>query len=142
MEDKNVRFQHKPGSLYANVFCRYLVRGKFAEKFELRNFPYDYQTLNIRAVIWSLPEAVLGVPLSADYCGQKPICRTVKFETGDNQVYRSNFPQADAWTLKKKLHCKQGLSSRLKNDEGIQYTSININIVLARKCSYYYMNLW
>jgi hypothetical protein len=140
MEERSVRFQHKPGCIFANVYSRYIVRGKFAEKMELRAFPYDLQRLNVRAVIWSLPEAVLGVPLSAEFYGQRPICRTVKFETGDNQVYRSNFVQSDSWSLKKKVHVRQGLSSRLKNDDGIQYTSININITLVRKCDYYYVS--
>ena len=85
-EDTNLRMYHVAGETFISVYYRYTIRGKFAERMELRDFPFDQQRLHVRAVLWDCPAAVHKVSTGMALGGQAAPCRTLKFEVGDCQV--------------------------------------------------------
>ena len=141
-EAKATHVYHKKGDQYATIYHRTLVSGTFSCKMNLRTFPFDQQRLSVRVALWNCPEQVMGHSLGLPGPDQKPPTgRTVKLELGDSQLYASNFTETNAWTFLHNVEVKQGLTAVKRNDDFVQYTTINIFITLRRKQLFYYLNI-
>lgn len=68
-----------------------------------------------------------------------PAARTVKFETGDNQIYPEGFIPVNAYICRDELTLKQGLTRPL-HDDGVQYTTLSVSWILERRCMFYFYN--
>lgn len=133
---------HKEGDTHATIYHRTVVSGTFSCKMNLRTFPFDQQRLSVRVVLWNCPETVMGRSSGLPGPGESiPTCRTVKLELGDSQLYASTFTETDAWTHLHNVEVKQGLTAVKRNDDFVQYTTVNIFITLRRKQLFYNLNI-
>jgi hypothetical protein len=107
----------------------------------LQNFPFDAQKLSVNTVLWNAPEAVNDVPLTRSFDDQPPPCRKVKFEVGENAIYERGFIPSSTWNRSSNLILRQGVTRKTDNEEGIQYTTLDIVLRVERLASFYFINI-
>ena len=128
----------KPCGNLTNMYCSYIVQGTFLERFELQSFPLDFQTLQVRAMLWNCPQQItkrVGSGMKTLECA-----RQLTFYNGGSLIYKEAFIQRDAWKLANKVYIFQEKTIAERNEDGIQYASIDITLRIWRSCSFYVYN--
>lgn len=121
-----------------SMYYSYIVQGTFLERFELQSFPLDFQTLQVRSILWNCPQQVtkrVGYGTKTLECA-----RQLAFYNGGSLIYKEAFIQRDAWRLANKVYIIQEKTLAERNDDGIQYASLDITLRMWRSCSFYVYN--
>lgn len=113
----------------AAVINRIAIKGVFGEKFELRQFPFDVQTLNISLTLWD-PKTRLRGNLNPD---------RLKLKAGDITVIPETFFFSDVWLLGSNLRWHFGESDSKRSTCGNTYPIIVLQLDLQRRPEFY---LW
>ncbi len=108
--------------------CR--LRGTFRERFELHDFPFDYQFLTVRfRSSFATKHCVFAKP-------KTDLCKRMKADF--LQMYGFILEE---WDLMPHLCVRSNPSSKDTSTSGTQYSEIKVECVLQRHSSYYLWNI-
>lgn len=130
--------RHKPHGDLTNVYYSYILQGTFAEKFELERFPLDFQLLQVRSILWNCPQYITkktNTGIQSIECA-----RPVTFYNGGSLIFTEAFIQRDSWKMYDKVFIVQGKTLAERNEDGVQYATLDIKICLWRSCNFYIYN--
>ena len=133
------KWKTKPHGDYTHVYYSQVIQGKFAERFELQKFPFDFQLLQIRGILWDCPQHISKMTPH----GMRTLecAKPVTFINGGSLIYKEAFIQRDAWRMVDKVFISQNKTHAERNEDGIQYATLDIKVCIWRSCNFYMYNI-
>jgi len=122
-----VWMDYKDGSRVVKM--SWVIAGEFAEKLELKSFPFDCQELSVTLC--------LGVPCLA---GKEQVC----FQSPDpdeSKVILNVFSLQNSWMRPERVFLKFDWTDKDKNWQEHQFPTVKISVYLQRKYGFYLWNV-
>lgn len=121
-----------------------LAKGEFAEHFELRQFPIDYQRLHIHILLLNCP-TVKQYPEYLDkhsVQGLKKWFRNkFRLMRGNVIMSKENFVEYDSWSISEEMTLIRTKTDPILNPEGISFCKLIAYVTLERQCQHYIWNI-
>lgn len=135
------------GETGTRCFLAYTVHGVFLQRFELRAFPFDTQTLLVQAVLWRSPLERVMKPGSATREAEcQPFRGRVTFSTGGHHcLYSDGFIQEDVWTVNPEtcVTVRAGHTDERHRgtQDGQRFSTLTIEVCIKRRFEFYALNV-
>ena len=144
MGDTEPTFRAVPeGETSTRCFLAYTIHAVFLQRFELRAFPFDTQTLLVQAVLWRSPlERVMKPASEMREAECQPFKGRVTFNTGGHHVlYADGFIQGDVWRVNpdSAVTVRAGHTDERHRgtQDGQRFSTLTLEICIKRRFEFY-----
>lgn len=121
-----------------------LAKGEFAEHFELRQFPIDYQRLHVHILLLNCP-TVKQYPEYLDknsvHSLKKWFRNKFRLVRGNVLMSKENFVEYDSWSISEDMTLIRTKTDPILNPEGIAFCKLIAYVTLERQCEHYIWNI-
>jgi hypothetical protein len=127
--------------IYTDMYYDTTIQGTFSEHFEVHQFPMDRESLHVKVVFTGCP-----ISIKRQYRGELteiffPKRATLYQIPGKSVVYKESFVQPDVWELSDGIVLKHGRTLSERNDDGVRFLTLDINMNVTRKIGFYVLNV-
>lgn len=124
-----------------------VVKGEFAEHFELKQFPIDYQRLHVNIVLLNCPSVYQKcindkVKNTSYNFMNKWFKNRFKLITGTLIFCKENFIEYDTWKMIENMTCLNTITKNEDDPEGVSFCKIVLYLTLERRYQHYVSNIF